>query len=381
MPRTVLELEKKRVDLRGYEWKVVDAAQGIIKGYLAVFNNVDSYNDRIRPGAFKKTIADALQRKTNRGKRFLWPLLWMHDPEQPIGGFIDAVEDKTGLLVTAQLDITTNEQGIPRNPQAYSVFSGFDMGYIDELSIGYKAIQKNYDQAGIRDLTEIQNFEGSAVTMLFAANELAQVSDVKTGHISNMQQKDFNDYYRQRAIADWANSFYSMTQALKSAVMDAFNIGDQPEQDVTEALTGANGFIAAMADWVQEGIDLDVSGYMKQPDVDTLANPMLYMSASGGLDIKAGRAISQSNSDMIMEHVKTLQNMADISHKTINTVADDLSNIIGRSAYTPEAEKTAVRPSQTPNTRTEDKAQEQPSNDTDPEEQLKYWLASEINNK
>ncbi len=162
-----------------FELKSFDEDLGIIRGYLSVFNNVDGGKDRVRPGAFKKTIADGLQRKANKGKKFLWPLLWFHEPSQPIGGFIDAEEDAKGLFVTAQLDISTNAQGFPLNPQATSVFSGFKMGYIDELSIGYQAIQKSYDNQGIRDLTEIRLVEGSAITMLFAMNDEAQVTTVK----------------------------------------------------------------------------------------------------------------------------------------------------------------------------------------------------------
>lgn len=183
--------------------KSIDEDQGIIRGYLAVFNNVDSSKDRIRPGAFKKTISEALERKDKRGKKYLWPLLWMHDPEKPIGGFIDAVEDKTGLLVTAQLDISTNDAGYPLNPLAMSVFSGFKQGYIDELSIGYKAIQKSYGSDGVRDLTEIQNFEGSAVTMLFAANELAQVTSVKSASGGSFPLADRNTpWSKSKAIKD-----------------------------------------------------------------------------------------------------------------------------------------------------------------------------------
>ncbi len=175
------------------QWKVIDEDQGIIRGYLAVFNNIDSQKDRIRPNAFKKTIAESLQRKANKGKKFLFPLLWMHEPDKPIGGFIDAEEDKVGLLVTAQLDISTNDQGIPLNPLAMSVFSGFKMGYVDELSIGYKALQKSYDNEGIRDLTEIQLFEGSAVTMLFASNPDAQVTYVKSIYNENKEQIGYVD--------------------------------------------------------------------------------------------------------------------------------------------------------------------------------------------
>lgn len=328
-------LEKKNISSRIYpgldlQWKIVDADQGLIRGYLAVFNNIDSTNDRIRPGAFKKTIAEALQRKDNRGKKFLWPLLFMHDPEKPIGGFIDAVEDKTGLLVTAQLDITTNEQGTPLNPLAMSTFSGFKMGYIDELSIGYKAIQKSYEPgSGVRDLTEIQNFEGSAVTMNFAANELAQVSSVKTKGKTTMNTKDFSGYYRERQIADWLNRYVSLTSSLRSAVVDAFNIGDQPEQDVQAALSGTDGtpgFTQALMDWVAEGIALNASSYTKQPDVDSLDeyDLMGYMSRQEALSVKAGAVVSQANADRMKEHINTLMQCKD----SIHTVAQDISHYI-----------------------------------------------------
>jgi len=36
--------------------KSVDA-KGVLKGYVAVFNNVDSYNEKILPGAFSDSLA------------------------------------------------------------------------------------------------------------------------------------------------------------------------------------------------------------------------------------------------------------------------------------------------------------------------------------
>lgn len=170
-----------------FEIKSIDEDQGIVTGYLSVKDNVDYQEDRVKDGAYKKTIGDALERKSNKGKKFLWPILWMHDPEKPIGGFTDAREDKKGLLTSMQYDITTNDAGIPNNPQATMVFSGFKQGYIDELSMGYKAIKWNYvtekidgKSVSIRELTEVQIWEGSAVTMLFAANNEAQVTGVKS---------------------------------------------------------------------------------------------------------------------------------------------------------------------------------------------------------
>jgi HK97 family phage prohead protease len=170
-----------------FEVKSVDEHEGTITGYLSTFGNVDLGNDRVLPGAFKKTIAEAKGRMKN-GRKFLFPILWMHDPEQPIGGFTDAQEDNQGLLCTAQLDISTNSTGIPNNPIATRIFSGFKMGYVDELSIGYLAIQKSYDKQGIRDLKECALLEGSGVTMNFAMNPdaLVPASGVKAAYQSKV---------------------------------------------------------------------------------------------------------------------------------------------------------------------------------------------------
>ncbi|OLE51924.1 MAG: hypothetical protein AUG51_20565 [Acidobacteria bacterium 13_1_20CM_3_53_8] len=157
-----------------FELKSFDEEQGIITGYLSTFGNIDEQKDRVSKGAFKKTIQEAKAR-TKNGRRFLYPMLWFHSPDQPIGGVKDALEDEHGLLITAQLDISTNAQGMPNNQIATMVFSGFKSGFIDEMSMGYNAIQKEYDSSGVRDLKECRLVEASAITMLFAANPEALV--------------------------------------------------------------------------------------------------------------------------------------------------------------------------------------------------------------
>lgn len=172
-----------------FEIKSIDEDQGIVTGYLSTFGNVDSQQDRVIKGAFKKTILEAKSRMEN-GRRYLWPMLFMHDPEKPVGGYIDAEEDNDGLLVSAQLDIATNAQGIPVNPLAVMVFSGYKTGYIDEQSMGYNTIQKDYEN-GVRNLKECRIVEGSAVVMNFAANDQALVpaSGVKAMGIAEIEHK------------------------------------------------------------------------------------------------------------------------------------------------------------------------------------------------
>src|SRR5260221_110039 len=74
------------------ELKATDQEKGIFEGYLSVYGNVDSYKDIVEPGAFTKTIKDA----RGRQGKYLFPLLWQHDPKDPIGGILDLVEKPKG---------------------------------------------------------------------------------------------------------------------------------------------------------------------------------------------------------------------------------------------------------------------------------------------
>lgn len=146
------------------EFKALDESQGIFEGYLSVFGNVDSYKDIVERGAFQKTINDA----RGRHATYLFPVLWQHDPKEPIGGFIEMNEDPKGLYVRGQIDLTT-----PRGKQAYS---GIKMGYLSGLSIGYDTIKHKY-VGDIRHLLEVRMWEGSIVT--FPANPETQIANVK----------------------------------------------------------------------------------------------------------------------------------------------------------------------------------------------------------
>lgn len=136
--------------------------QGSFSGYAAYKNNVDSYNDVILDGAFKRTILN----KKN------FPILFMHDPSKPIGLSTVMKEDANGLYTEGKLDIEGNET-------ARMVYSGLRNGYIDAMSIGYKVVQDDMDKRGRRQLKEIKLLEYSLITKGFQANELATVSGFK----------------------------------------------------------------------------------------------------------------------------------------------------------------------------------------------------------
>ncbi len=156
-----------------FQIKDFDDAQGIVRGYLSTFDNVDEGGDRVRPGAFKRTLQNKFAYKQKHDMKYLMPLLWQHDTNSPIGGYTDAKEDSIGLFVEIQLDLDVQ--------QGQEAYSGLKKGYIFQQSMGYDCLQSEYvkdaDGQMVRDLLEVRLWEGSVVT--FPMNPEAMVTNVK----------------------------------------------------------------------------------------------------------------------------------------------------------------------------------------------------------
>lgn len=176
MPKAGIVKENKAFSVQIKEF---NDAEGRIKGYLSTFDNVDEGKDRVRPGAFKRTLANKYAYKQKNNKRYVMPFLWQHDTNEPVGGFLELKEDQIGLWFDLEIDLD-----IQRGRECYS---GYKKGYIYQTSMGYDCLQSEYvkvDGEMVRDLLEVRLWEGSAVT--FPMNELAVVTSVKS---KNMETK------------------------------------------------------------------------------------------------------------------------------------------------------------------------------------------------
>lgn len=139
---------------------------GVFSGYGSVFHNEDSYGDVVRPGAFKKSLAEWAK------KGRLPPMLWQHNRHEPIGVFTNMVEDEKGLFVEGRLLI----DDIPQARAAYALLKEKALG---GMSIGYREIliEQDHDEK-VTNLLELDLWEVSIVT--FPANEEATVDSVKS---------------------------------------------------------------------------------------------------------------------------------------------------------------------------------------------------------
>lgn len=127
------------------------AATGTVRGYAALFHQVDLAGDRILPGAFAASLA----RRGAAGIR----MLWQHEPGRPIGVWTRVAEDARGLFVEGRLAMETRG-----GREAFQLIAA---GAVDGLSIGFRTTRAARETApggARRRLVEIDLWEISVVT-------------------------------------------------------------------------------------------------------------------------------------------------------------------------------------------------------------------------
>lgn len=140
-------------------FKDVDGRQGIVTGYFAAFDSIDSDGDIIKKGAFVKSISE--WGPMSRHPRIKH--LMNHDPSQPLGVITELKEDNYGLYYESKLG--THELG-------EDFIKMVDSGLITEHSIGFRTMKFNQikpwsewkDGEAARELTELKLYEGSSLT-------------------------------------------------------------------------------------------------------------------------------------------------------------------------------------------------------------------------
>lgn len=105
----------------------IDLTKRTVKGYAAVFGNIDGARDMIIKGAFAKSISERGPGSANNSIIFLW----QHDMKDPIGRITKLAEDAKGLYFEAVIDEI--EQGDRAVTQLQS-------GTLKQFSIGFNYV-------------------------------------------------------------------------------------------------------------------------------------------------------------------------------------------------------------------------------------------------
>jgi len=168
------------------------AADGTVEGYASLFGEIDQARDMVMPGAFAKTLA-------SRGIRRI-PMLFQHDPAEPIGIWVELREDFRGLLARGRL--------IPDVQRAREVLAMVKAGAIDGLSIGFRTVKGRVDPASrIRKIHELDLWEISIVTFPLLAG--ARVRAVKESRFPSRPLSPA----RTRAEAAWTRGLRAPNRA------------------------------------------------------------------------------------------------------------------------------------------------------------------------
>jgi HK97 family phage prohead protease len=129
--------------------RVSVTGDGAVEGYASLFGEVDQARDMVMPGAFTQTLQ-------NRGLRRI-PMLFQHDPSEPVGIWLELREDWRGLWARGCL--------IPEVARGRELLALVREGAIDGLSIGYRTVRGRIDpKTRIRRLYQVDLWEVSIVT-------------------------------------------------------------------------------------------------------------------------------------------------------------------------------------------------------------------------
>lgn len=162
---------------------------GTFTGYASIFGNVDLGRDIVVPGAFTKSLAKL------KAAGDPLPMLWQHDPAQPIGGYDELEEDERGLRVKGFLLV----DDVPLAAQAHALMK---RRIVKGLSIGYYVLGDSWNEKDrTRSLTELDLFEVSPVT--FPMNTEAQIDSIKSrlqgGQLPSLPE--FEDILREAGFS------------------------------------------------------------------------------------------------------------------------------------------------------------------------------------
>ena len=167
---------------------------GTVEGYASLFGEIDQARDMVVAGAFAATLR---QRPVQRV-----PMLFQHDPGEPVGVWLELREDHRGLYARGRL--------IPEVARGRELLSLIRANAIDGLSIGFRTVKGSIDpKTRVRRLIAVDLWEISIVTFPLLAG--ARVRAVKQAASSSRTGPPKASFARMRAEQDW--------QALMRGVM------------------------------------------------------------------------------------------------------------------------------------------------------------------
>lgn len=167
---------------------------GTVEGYASLFGAIDQARDMVVRGAFAQTLR---QKSVQRV-----PMLFQHDPAEPVGVWLELREDERGLYARGRL--------IPEVARGRELLALIRSGAVDGLSIGFRTVKGRIDpRTRVRSLLAVDLWEISIVTFpLLAGARVHAVKDASSRRPS---------FARTRAETEWRAVMAGESAALAAA--------------------------------------------------------------------------------------------------------------------------------------------------------------------
>ena len=197
-------------------------------GYASVFDNVDSYGDVVRKGAFAKSIA-ALESEGATPLGVYYAHNMNSSPYGLVGVVTSIAEDDIGLRVEADLFVDTN-------PEAAFLHEAMKAGVINEMSFAYYVNEGAFAMHDGTEVYEIKDVDLLEVSVCpVGVNRQALVQEVKA-RVGQRRKSDAplvledDETTDLAALAETVAELGKAVEALREDV-DALKPDDEPDDE------------------------------------------------------------------------------------------------------------------------------------------------------
>ena len=161
----------KSIEMVGDSVMDVDTEKKIVKACWSRIGNVDLDGDIMAAGCYNKTIAE----RGPKGKNQIWSLIdHKASLKNALGKPMELYIEKDQLIAITK--IVETEVG-------EDIIKLYNEGVINEHSVGFRTIKSTTDKNGIRTISEVMLYEGSAV--LWGANPDTPTLGLKSEYKDN----------------------------------------------------------------------------------------------------------------------------------------------------------------------------------------------------
>jgi len=169
-----------------------------IKAVWSRMNNIDLDNDIIVPEAFTKTLAE----RGPNAKNMIWSLVdHKADMNHVIGKPKELYVDGDKLVAVTE---------IVKTQAGEDLIKLYEAGLINQHSIGFSTIKQSESKSGVRTISELKLYEGSAV--LWGANPETPTLAVKSENKETLSLR-LDNLLKALTKGNYSDSTYNLMEA------------------------------------------------------------------------------------------------------------------------------------------------------------------------